>query len=40
LGKINRDGLWLEELETDPSKYIPDVTNDHFEGEVVKIDLN
>lgn len=40
LGKINRDGIWLEQLETDPSKYIPDVTNDHFEGEVVKIDLN
>ena len=40
LGKITRDGIFLEELETNPAKYLPEITDDHLEGEVVKIDLN
>ena len=40
LGKITRDGVYLEELEHDPAKYLPDTTHDDLEGEVVKIDLN
>jgi fumarate hydratase, class I len=40
LGKITRDGVFLEQLETDPAKYLPDVTHDELQGEVVKIDLN
>ena len=39
LGKINRDGVFLEQLETNPAKYLPDVTDDELGGEVVKIDL-
>lgn len=39
LGKINRDGVFLEQLETNPAKYLPDVTHDELGGEVVKIDL-
>jgi len=39
LGKITKDGVFLEQLETDPAKYLPDVTHDDLEGEVVKIDL-
>ena len=27
LGKITRDGVFLEQLETDPAKYLPDVTD-------------
>jgi len=38
--KITRDGIFLEQLETDPSKYLPDVTDDKLSGEVVKIDIN
>jgi fumarate hydratase class I len=40
LGKITRDGLFLEALETNPAKYLPEVTDDHLETPVVAIDLN
>ncbi len=40
LGKITRDGIFVEQLETDPAKYLPDTTHAELEGEVVKIDLN
>ncbi|MBV8762012.1 MAG: fumarate hydratase [Deltaproteobacteria bacterium] len=40
LGKITRDGVFVEELEHDPAKYLPDVTHAELEGEVVKIDLD
>jgi fumarate hydratase, class I len=40
LGKITRDGVYLEELEHNPAKYLPDVDASKLGGEVVKIDLN
>ncbi|NLC98104.1 MAG: fumarate hydratase [Actinomycetales bacterium] len=42
LGKITPDGVFLEQLETDPAHYMPDagVAEDISGGEVVKIDLN
>jgi fumarate hydratase class I len=40
LGKITKDGVFLEQLETDPAHYLPETTDDHLAGEVVKIDLN
>jgi fumarate hydratase class I len=40
LGKITREGVFLEALETDPAKYLPDTTDAHLGGDVVKIDLN
>lgn len=40
LGKITKDGIFLEELERDPAKYLPDITDKAFEGEVVEIDLS
>ena len=41
LGKITPEGVFLEQLETDPVKYMPDTTEEHLiqGGEVVKIDL-
>jgi fumarate hydratase class I len=39
LGKITKDGIYLEELEHDPAKYLPDTTHDDLAGEVVRIDL-
>ncbi|MEP9381619.1 fumarate hydratase [Nocardioides sp. KR10-350] len=41
LGKITPEGVFLEQLETDPAKYLPDTTEEHLiqGGEVVKIDL-
>ena len=32
LGKITADGVFLEQLETDPAKYLPEVTDDDLEG--------
>jgi fumarate hydratase, class I len=40
LAKITRDGVFLERLETDPARYLPETTHDDLEGEVVRIDLN
>jgi len=39
LGKITPSGVWLEQLETDPARYLPDVEIE-AESEVVRIDLN
>src|SRR5688500_3524339 len=40
LGKITRDGVFLEALEANPAKYLPEVADASLGGEVVKIDLN
>ena len=39
LGKITREGVFLEQLEADPAKYLPDTTPADLAGEVVAIDL-
>ena len=39
LGKITAKGVFIEELETDPARFLPEVTEDQLDGEVVKIDL-
>ena len=39
LGKITKDGVFLEELEHNPAKYLPDVDAAALGGAVVKIDL-
>jgi len=41
LGKITAEGVFLEQLETDPAHYLPDTEEQHLiqGGEVVKIDL-
>ena len=38
--KITRDGIFLEQLETEPSKYLPEIADDSLGGDVVEIDLN
>ena len=42
LGKITRDGVFLERLETDPAQYLPEPAADELadDGEVVRIDLS
>jgi fumarate hydratase class I len=40
LGKITRDGVFLEELERDPAKYLPDVSEEQLASDVVALDLN
>ena len=39
-GKITKDGVFLEQLETDPSHYLPDLDESAFDGAHVDIDLN
>jgi fumarate hydratase class I len=40
LGKITPDGVFLEQLETDPVSYLPDTTDEHLDDDVVHVDLN
>jgi fumarate hydratase class I len=39
LGKITREGIFLEELEHNPAKYLPEVDEKRLGGPVVQIDL-
>jgi fumarate hydratase, class I len=42
MAKITPSGVWLERLETDPARFLPDVDSDALVGgeEAVRIDLN
>jgi len=40
MGKITKDGVFLEQLEHDPARFLPAVADDKLGGDVVKIDLN
>jgi fumarate hydratase, class I len=39
LGKITRDGVFLEQLETDPAQYLADPADHELDEDVVRIDL-
>ena len=39
-GKITRDGIFLEALETNPAKYMPEIDESALTENVVRIDLN
>ena len=39
-GKITRDGIFLEQLETNPAKFMPEIDESALTENVVKIDLN
>jgi len=40
LGKITPEGVFIEQLETDPGRYLPDTVAEDLGGDVVEIDLN
>ena len=40
LAKITAEGLFLEALETEPVKYLPEISDEELGGAVVDIDLN
>jgi fumarate hydratase class I len=42
LGKITPDGVFIEVLEKDPARFLPETTDEHLDDEddVVRIDLN
>ncbi|HEY5280067.1 MAG TPA: fumarate hydratase [Pseudolabrys sp.] len=39
LGKITKDGVFLEELEHHPAQYLPEIDQAKLGGDVVKVDL-
>jgi fumarate hydratase class I len=38
--KITKDGIFLEQLETDPAHFLPETTDEHLNDNVVAINLN
>ena len=40
LARIDRSGIWLEQLETDPAKYLPEVEDDSLRSQTIHVDLN
>lgn len=40
VGKITKEGIFLEQLETNPAQYTPEIAEDGLSEEVVKVDLN
>ncbi len=40
LAKITAEGVFLEQLETDPARYLPEVSDEHVGAEAVRIDLD
>jgi fumarate hydratase class I len=40
LAKITAEGVFLERLETDPARFLPETTDEHLDDAVVRVDLN
>ena len=40
LGKITREGVFLEQLERDPARFLPEPESFELSGDVVRVDLN
>jgi fumarate hydratase, class I len=40
LGKITRDGVFLEQLEFEPGHFLPETTDEHLDDDVVRVDLS
>ncbi|NUS05514.1 MAG: fumarate hydratase, partial [Nonomuraea sp.] len=40
LAKITPEGVFLEKLETDPARFLPETTDEHLSDDVVRVDLN
>ncbi len=40
LAKLTPDGVFLEQLETDPAKYLPETTEAHLDDEAVAVNLD
>ena len=38
--KITKDGIFIEQLETEPAHFLPETTDEHLDENVVNIDLN
>ena len=39
IGKINHEGIFLEQLETQPDKYLPEVQENQLATQVIKVSI-
>jgi len=39
MGRIDADGIWLEQLETDPARFLPEVETQDLTSQTIKVDL-
>lgn len=39
-GRIDADGIWLEQLELDPARFLPEVEDHSLDSQTIKVDLN
>jgi fumarate hydratase class I len=39
-GLITAEGVFLEQLDRDPARFLPDITDEHLDDDLVRIDLN
>lgn len=40
LVRIDATGAYIEKLDTNPARFLPEVTDDHLDGDVIHVDLN
>ena len=40
MAKVTRDGVFLEQLETDPARFLPEIDETQIQGDAVAIDLS
>jgi fumarate hydratase, class I len=40
IGRIDRNGIWLEQLEADPARFLPEVEDDSLRSQTIHVDLN
>lgn len=40
LGRIDKDGIWLEQLDQDPARFLPEVETNDLSKEIIHVDLS
>ncbi len=40
MGRIDKDGIWLEQLDSDPARFLPEVEKDDLSKEIIHVDLS
>ena len=40
MGRIDKDGIWLEQLETDPARFLPEVETKDLTAQTINVDLS
>lgn len=40
MGRIDKDGIWLEQLDADPARFLPEVESNDLSKEIIHVDLS